>query len=101
MGPAEAKRDEVPGLGAKLRELRVRAGIKATVLASDYGLSQPAISRYETGAKTPTLAVLYKLAAAYGCNVCDLLPGGIVPRAEPPEPVAPPAPRPPARGKHK
>ena len=32
------------------------------------------LSAYERGLKTPTLAVLYRLATAYGVEVSELLP---------------------------
>lgn len=38
------------------------------------GVNQSNLSQYESGSKTPTLALLYRLARAYGVNVCDLLP---------------------------
>ena len=98
----EPKRDSVAGLPGQLVAARRAAGFTQATAAVASGINNGNLSRYETGAKTPTLAVLYKLAAAYGCNVCDLLPGGILPRAASPEPVAPPpAPRPKARGKLK
>jgi transcriptional regulator with XRE-family HTH domain len=38
------------------------------------GVHQVSIARYETDKAVPTLAVLYKLAEAYGVDVTELLP---------------------------
>jgi transcriptional regulator with XRE-family HTH domain len=71
------KRDAVPGLGEKLKAVRTTAGVTQVAAAEASGVSRVNISSFESDAKTPTLATLYKLAAAYGVNVCDLLPGGL------------------------
>ena len=93
-GESEDRRDSVHGLAAKLAAARVASGLSQTAASDAANVSRPNLSRYEAGTKTPTLAVLLKLAAAYGVGVADLLPT--------PKPIAPPpAPRPPARGKHK
>ena len=105
-------RDSIAGLAAKLVAARIAVGLTQSAAADAAKLDNGNLSRYESGAKTPTLAVMIRLAAAYGVSVADLLPtsepaasaspAGIVPRAGPTEPAAPPpAPRPPARGKHK
>ncbi len=88
------KRDAVPGLGDKLKAARTAAGLTQVQAAESSAVSRVNISSFETDAKTPTLATLYKLAAAYGVNVCDLLPGGdlggaaVLPAEEDPEPPA-------------
>ena len=93
-----SKRDEVPGLAARLKAARAGKGMTQTQAGEAAGIHQTNLSEFEGGTKTPTLATLYKLAEAYAVNVCDLLPGGIaagaalpamaeaeeVPQAEPP-----------------
>ncbi len=64
----------VPGLAARLKEFREKAGLTQAEAAERAGMYQPDIVRYEKEQRVPTLAQLYKLAAAYGVHVCDLLP---------------------------
>jgi transcriptional regulator with XRE-family HTH domain len=56
-------------VGAKLRDLRRQLGLTQVELARRAGTSQAAISAYEAGAKTPSLATLERLAAAMGAEV--------------------------------
>jgi len=67
-------RDSIPGLAAVLRAAREKAGLSQAAAAEKAGLYQANIARFETDKATPTLRVLFKLAAAYGVGVCDLLP---------------------------
>jgi transcriptional regulator with XRE-family HTH domain len=86
------KRDAVPGLGEKLKAARAAAGLTQTQAANASGVHQVNISKFELDTKTPTLATLYKLAAAYGVDVCDMLPrdsqGQLPAEEEEPEPPA-------------
>lgn len=50
-------------------ELRRFSGLTQTALAQLAGTSQPTIAQYESGAKSPTLATLKKLAAALGLEM--------------------------------
>lgn len=94
------KRDAVPGLGEKLRAARIAAGYTQPSAADASGVHHVNISGFETETKTPTLATLYKLAAAYGVNVCDLLPGGMY-NGRPVPPAPEPEKNPPAKKKGK
>lgn len=67
-------RETVPGLADKLRAAREAVKMSQQDAANASGVHQVSIARYETDKAVPTLAVLYKLAAAYRVNVCDLLP---------------------------
>ena len=69
-----AKRDELPGLGAKLTEARKAAGLTIVDAADKSDVHRVSIGEYEANRKTPTVAVLIKLAAAYSVSVADLLP---------------------------
>lgn len=69
-----AKRDQVPGLAAKLKAARERSGLTQEQVAEAASVSRASLSQYESGSKTPTLAVIYKLAAAYGVKATTLLP---------------------------
>ena len=52
--------------GAALRVARERRGISQNGLAAETGLTQQAISRYEHGARSPSLFVQHVLAQALG-----------------------------------
>jgi transcriptional regulator with XRE-family HTH domain len=67
-------RDSVPGLPAKLKLAREAAGLTQIEAAAKSGVHQVSIARFETDVRVPTLRALYKLAEAYGVDVCDLLP---------------------------
>ncbi|WP_037568417.1 helix-turn-helix domain-containing protein [Phaeacidiphilus oryzae] len=70
--PAEA----LPGLGARLRELRRSAGLGLESAAARVGLSPAHLSRLETGRRQPSLPVLLGLSRAYGKPVSALLGEG-------------------------
>lgn len=72
----------MPGLAKLLKEAREAAGLSQIQAAERSGVHAVSIARFETDARGPTLATLYKLAAAYGVKVCDLLP----PAGEAPQP---------------
>lgn len=70
------EREVVEGLAARLKAVREAAGLSQTEAGERSGVHHISIARFETDKRVPTLAILYKLAEAYGANVCDLLPGG-------------------------
>lgn len=53
---------------ALLREERLRAGLSQTQLADKLGRRPIHISRYERGARRPSLDAVANLAAAIGCE---------------------------------
>ena len=57
-----------------LRDHRKTSGLTQESLATNAGISISSVARIETGA-IPKLEVLYKLAAALGVDVRDLIPG--------------------------
>ncbi len=61
-------------LAARLRALRLEAGLSQVDLAQRLGISQAAISNWESGARQPNLDDLYPLAHELGVEVVDLLP---------------------------
>jgi len=71
-----ADRDFVAGLAEKLRAAREAAGLSQQQAGERSGVHAVSIARFETEVRTPTLKALYKLAAAYGVGVCELLPPG-------------------------
>lgn len=69
-----ANRDSVPGLAAILKAAREKAGLSQNEAAELSGVHTISLSKFENDRSTPTLATLYKLAEAYGVDVCALLP---------------------------
>ncbi len=66
--------DSVTGLADKLRAARKAAGLSQVEAGERAGVHHVSIAKFETDRSTPTLRVLYRLADAYGVDVCDLLP---------------------------
>lgn len=52
-----------------IRKLRTEAGVTQSALAVRAGTSQPTIALYESGAKSPTLATLQRLADSLGLEL--------------------------------
>ena len=57
----------------KLRELRKRAGLKPSELASKMAVDITTISRWETGTRKPDVDSLVKLSKILNCTVDDLV----------------------------
>jgi transcriptional regulator with XRE-family HTH domain len=72
--------------GAKLRELRERAGLNKSALARASGIGRGPISRLERGLHPPDYDTLSRLAAALGLRVADFR----CPGWEPPTPESQP-----------
>lgn len=56
-------------LGNAVRQRRLALGLTQTELAERAGLTQPALSRLESGGPTPTIGVLDRLAQALGAKL--------------------------------
>ena len=65
--------EELPGLGARLRERRTRSGLTLEAAAARVGLSPAHLSRLETAKRQPSLPVLLQLSRVYGVPVDVLL----------------------------
>lgn len=61
--------------GAFLKELRTEKEITQEQLAEQYGVSNRAVSRWETGANMPDLDILIQLSDDYGVTLRELLDG--------------------------
>lgn len=70
------------GLGARLRYLRSQKGWTLEQLSARTDLSEPFLSRLESGLRQPSLAALLTLADAYAMPLAGLL--GELPPATPP-----------------
>ncbi|MCB9601402.1 MAG: helix-turn-helix transcriptional regulator [Sandaracinus sp.] len=60
-------------LGARLRELRLSAGLTQAELARRTGIHRPNIARVEAGRHTPSLETLARLATAIGVPTTRVL----------------------------
>jgi transcriptional regulator with XRE-family HTH domain len=69
---------ELQEVGRTIRRLRQETGWSMSALAERAGLSQPFISQLESGAHTPSLQTLYRVAAAL-----DVAPGDLFGDARP------------------
>lgn len=63
-------------LGARIRELRLAAGLTQAELARRTGIHRPNIARVEAGRHTPSLETLARLAAAIGVPTASVLQVG-------------------------
>ena len=61
------------GLGERIKELRESKGISQTELAKNFNLTYTAISRWETGLRTPTLEDIILLAKFFDVTTDYLL----------------------------
>ena len=67
----------IAAIGSSVRRARRRSGLSTRELAQRASLSQPFLSNIENGRSTPSVATLYKLAAALGIGATDLLPASL------------------------
>lgn len=65
------KRNDLP---TRIRAHRQEKGLSQAELAERVGVAQTAISQFETGAKTPRLDTLVRLAAGLGISTSVLMP---------------------------
>lgn len=55
--------------GERLRQARENAGLTMNQANAKVYISQSVISRYESGAVTPTIDRVFALAGLYGCSI--------------------------------
>ena len=56
-----------------LADARSKLGVSQYRLAKDSGISQPYLSRIESGERTPSISMLVRLCKALKCQVTDIL----------------------------
>jgi transcriptional regulator with XRE-family HTH domain len=71
-GP-EFRPEDLPGLGPRLRERRLRSGLTLEAAAARVGLSPAHLSRLETAKRYPSLPVLLGISRAYAVPLDVLL----------------------------
>src|SRR6478736_3224006 len=76
IGDAEGLRDDsvIAGIAGAVRARRLAAGLSMRALAAKAGMSQPFLSNLENSRAMPSIATLYKIAAALGVSPRDFLP---------------------------
>lgn len=57
----------------KLKEFRLKSGLKIWVIVKRAGISRETLYNYETGKKKPKFETMVKLAKIYGCSVEDFV----------------------------
>jgi transcriptional regulator with XRE-family HTH domain len=70
---------DVPSLGLRIREERLRRGVSLRALARDVGVSASMISQIETGKAQPSVGTLYAITTALGMSIQDVF--GAVPES--------------------
>ncbi|WP_107705983.1 helix-turn-helix domain-containing protein [Nocardioides allogilvus] len=58
--------------GARIESVRERLGMSQRALARKAGLSQPTLSRIESGERTPKMSEIILLADVLGCSVSEI-----------------------------
>lgn len=56
-----------------IKTIRIREGLSQEQLAEKAGISRISVVRYESGERSPDVAVAVRLAKALGCKVDDLI----------------------------
>lgn len=69
-------------LEERLRDLRQAAGLSQADIAERMDVSRQAVSRWETGAGTPSMENLIELSRLYGVTMDELVHGGIAAEEE-------------------
>lgn len=72
MSDAEVYKNEI---GSRIRELRLKLGLKEQGFAEKIGCKQPTVNRYEKGLRMPDALAIKNIAEATGCDLKWLLTG--------------------------
>jgi transcriptional regulator with XRE-family HTH domain len=67
------RREVAERIGARARQLRIRAGLTQSEWAARAGVARQHVHRLERGAHVPSLLVLGRLASALGVPVVELV----------------------------
>lgn len=68
--------EEIMGIGNRIRELRLRAGLTQEMLAARLGVTPSAVGNYERDVSFPKEGALMALFGALGCTPNELLGSG-------------------------
>jgi transcriptional regulator with XRE-family HTH domain len=72
--PSVKTRPLIAGFGRRVRSFRLAAGISQGELGRLAGVQYKFISLVELGRSNPSLATMFRIAAALECELVDLLP---------------------------
>jgi transcriptional regulator with XRE-family HTH domain len=75
-------RDTVVGFGARLKELREKAGLTQGALAALAGTHFTTVGKLENDERSVSLRLALALANALGVSVADLVPAGVKKKAK-------------------
>jgi transcriptional regulator with XRE-family HTH domain len=75
--------EALDGIGGRLREERVRAGISQRELARRLGLSASLISQLESGQSRPSVGTLYSIVTELGVSLDQVIRGNDVDASQP------------------
>ena len=75
MQQAKGEHEPLDGIGDRLREERVRAGISQRELARRLGLSPSLISQLESGQSKPSVGTLYSIVTELGVSLDHVIRG--------------------------
>ncbi|HEV2780688.1 MAG TPA: cupin domain-containing protein [Actinophytocola sp.] len=67
---------ELPSLGERIREERVRRGVSLRALAAEVGVSASMISQIENGKSQPSVSTLYAITTALGISIHEVFDAG-------------------------
>lgn len=67
-----AAASDLPSLGQRIREERIRRGVSLRTLASEVGVSASMISQIENGKSQPSVSTLYAITSALGISIQDV-----------------------------
>jgi transcriptional regulator with XRE-family HTH domain len=67
---------DLPSVGVRIREERLRRGISLRALARDVGVSASMISQIETGKSRPSVSTLYAITSALGMSIEEVFTSG-------------------------
>jgi transcriptional regulator with XRE-family HTH domain len=84
-GMPKIKHEEATGFGARLAELRKRAGFTQQELADEIGVSRRMIAYYEVQSEHPPTTLLPAIAKALNVSTDELLGASPVPKAARPK----------------
>jgi transcriptional regulator with XRE-family HTH domain len=68
---------ELPSLGERIREERVRRGVSLRALAGEVGVSASMISQIENGKTQPSVSTLYAITSALGISIQEVFDAGV------------------------
>lgn len=73
---ADGKAAPLPGIAANIKALRKRFGVTQRELAEAVGVTENAVSKWETGYSVPRMGAIEKIATHYGVTIRSIVDDG-------------------------